>query len=55
MVRYALTEPPDTIAKSMLDLIQLTREQVTNQASALSVTPRGKTLKDEFPPERIAT
>lgn len=38
MVRYALTEPPDTIAKSMLELIQLTREPVAKQVSELGIT-----------------
>jgi hypothetical protein len=38
MVRHALTEPPDTIAKSMLDLIQLTREPVAKQLSELGIT-----------------
>src|SRR2546423_147817 len=52
MVRYLPSEPPETIAQSMVDLIKLTREPVARQASELSVTPLAKTFKDESPPKR---
>jgi hypothetical protein len=46
MVRYPRTEPPDTIAKSMLDLIQLTREPVARQVSELGITAPVNVLED---------
>jgi hypothetical protein len=46
MVRYPRTEPPDTIAKSMLDLIQLTREPVAKQVSELGITAPVNVLED---------